>query len=106
MEMRVLSRQGDSITGTVKKRGVTRNTVHEHLRDPPPRRYGLRLLRVTKFDPFMRLWPDGCRLCQYCAEDFDDDPFKILARYIDQCVNRSTHNFNRCQYCRLGLVRE
>ncbi len=38
VKMRVLSRQGVSIEGTVKKLGVTRNTVHEHLRDPPPRR--------------------------------------------------------------------
>ena len=31
---------------------MSRNTVREHLRDPHPRRYGPRLPRVTKLDPY------------------------------------------------------
>ena len=52
VETRVLSRQGKSIRGIAKELGVSRNTVREHLRDPHPRRYGPRLPRVTKLDPY------------------------------------------------------
>lgn len=52
VEIRVLSRQGKSIRGIAKELGVSRNTVREHLRDPHPRRYGPRLPRVTKLDPY------------------------------------------------------
>jgi len=52
VEIRVLSRQGKSIRGIAKELGVSRNTVREHLRDPRPRRYGPRLPRVTKLDPY------------------------------------------------------
>ena len=52
VEIRVLSRQGKGIRGIAKELGVSRNTVREHLRDPHPRRYGPRLPRVTKLDPY------------------------------------------------------
>ena len=52
MEIRVLSRQGKSIRGIAKELGVSRNTVREHLRDPRARRYGPRLPRTTKLDPY------------------------------------------------------
>ena len=52
VEIRVLSRQGKSIRGIAKELGVSRNTVREHLRDPRARRYGPRLPRTTKLDPY------------------------------------------------------
>ncbi len=52
VEIRVLSRQGKSIRGIAKELGVSRNTVREHLRDPRARRYGPRLPRSTKLDPY------------------------------------------------------
>ena len=52
VEIRVLSRQGKSIRGIAKELGVSRNTVRDHLRDPRPRRYGPRVPRATKLDPY------------------------------------------------------
>ena len=52
VEIRVLSRQGKSIRGIAKELGMSRNTVREYLRDPGRRRYGPRLTRTTKLDPY------------------------------------------------------
>lgn len=52
MEIRVLSRQGKSIRGIAKELGVSRNTVRDYLREPGRRRYGPRLPRATKLDPY------------------------------------------------------
>ncbi|MFM7707737.1 MAG: IS21 family transposase [Gammaproteobacteria bacterium] len=52
VEIRVLSRQGKSIRGIAKELGMSRNTVRDRLREPGPRRYGPRVPRAIKFDPY------------------------------------------------------
>jgi transposase len=52
MEVRVLHRQGMSISGIARTTGVSRNVVRRYLRSPEARRYKRRSPRPSKLDPF------------------------------------------------------
>ena len=53
VEIQVLARQGESIRQISRRMGLSRNTVRRYLRDERARRYGPRVLRATKLDPYL-----------------------------------------------------
>lgn len=52
VEIKVLERQGRSIRQIMKETGLSRNTVRKYLRQPGDLRYGPRVARPCKLDPF------------------------------------------------------
>lgn len=52
MEVRVLSRQGQSVRSIAKELGCSRNTVRRYLREPGAPRYGPRSPRACKLDAY------------------------------------------------------
>jgi transposase len=53
VELRVMHRQGRSVRAIAKELGCSRNTVRRYLREPQARRYGPRVPRACKLDPFV-----------------------------------------------------
>ncbi|MCX7065448.1 MAG: IS21 family transposase [Proteobacteria bacterium] len=58
VEIKVLARRGKSIKGIARELGVSRNTVRKYLRDAARPKYGPRLPRSLKLDPFMTYLQD------------------------------------------------
>lgn len=52
MEIRILARQGESIRQISRRMGLSRNTVRRYLRQEGARRYGPRVPRPCKLDPY------------------------------------------------------
>ena len=52
VEIRVMSRRGEGILEIEKRLGCSRNTVRRNLREQEASRYGPRLPRATKLDPY------------------------------------------------------
>lgn len=52
MEIRVLARRGESVRSIAKQLSCSRNTVRRYLREAQASRYGPRLARPCKLDPF------------------------------------------------------
>lgn len=52
VEMRVMARRGESVRAIARELGCSRNTVRRYLRDEQACRYGPRVARPAKLDPF------------------------------------------------------
>ncbi|MGH8763239.1 MAG: helix-turn-helix domain-containing protein, partial [Nitrosospira sp.] len=52
VEIKVLMRRGAGIREMARELGCSRNTIRRYLREPAAGRYGPRLGRLTKLDPY------------------------------------------------------